>query len=89
MLTILPLFIQAGIFVTPVGYSLAGAPANIHLLLILNPVTGMIEAWRWAMLDMPHTHLGAIIISLVWSVVLLILGWRVFARLEVAFADFV
>ena len=42
---------------TPVGYGLAGAPENIHKLLILNPVLGLIEAWRWALLDLPDPDL--------------------------------
>src|SRR3954470_20666922 len=52
IVAIVPLIVQAGIFVTPVGYPLAGAPANIKILVSLNPATGLIEAWRWALLDM-------------------------------------
>jgi lipopolysaccharide transport system permease protein len=85
----MPLIIQAGIFVTPVGYGLAGAPARITILLILNPVTGLIEAWRWALLDLPDPSVVAIAVAAVWTVVLTISGWRVFARMEVEFADYV
>jgi lipopolysaccharide transport system permease protein len=87
--TMLPLVIQAGIFVTPVGYSLAGAPKNIHLLLTLNPVSGLIEAFRWALLDLPDPQWSAVIVAAIWTVVLVIMGWRVFTRMEVEFADFV
>ena len=87
--SITPLFIQAGIFVTPVGYSLHGSPRNIHTLLTLNPVTGMIEAWRWALFAAPSTDWTAIIIAGAWTVVLLSVAWRVFASQEVHFADFV
>lgn len=89
MSTMLPLLIQAGIFVTPVGYSLQGAPSNIHTLLTINPVSGLIEAWRWAILDLPGTDWTAMAVSGAWTVVLAFIGWRAFARLEVEFADFV
>lgn len=87
--SIMPLILQAGIFVSPVGYPLEGAPKNIHTLLILNPVTGLIEAWRWAILDLPNPEWTAVVISLVWTVVLAVGAWRLFSRLEVDFADYV
>jgi len=85
----MPLVIQAGIFVTPVGYGLEGAPSNIHTLLSLNPITGMIEAWRWALLDLPDPNLAVIAVSAGATVLAVVVGWRVFGRLEVEFADFV
>lgn len=84
-----PLIVQAGIFVTPVGYSIAGAPANIKLLLSINPVSGLIEAWRWAMLDIPNPETGVIAIAGVLTVVLFAVGWFVFSTLETEFADVV
>jgi ABC-type polysaccharide/polyol phosphate export permease len=87
--TALPLIIQAGIFVSPVGYALKGAPHNIHILLVINPVSGLIEAWRWAILGLPNPELIAIVIAAAWTVLIVGLGWRVFCRLEVNLADYV
>jgi ABC-type polysaccharide/polyol phosphate export permease len=87
--TVMPLFIQAGIFVTPVGYSLQGSPKNIHTLLTVNPASGLIEAWRWAMFGTPGTDWTVIIVAVGWTVALLAISWRVFGRQEVYFADFV
>jgi ABC-type polysaccharide/polyol phosphate export permease len=87
--SLLPLIIQAGIFVTPVGYSLKGSPANIHTLLTINPVSGLIESWRWALLDLPDPQWSAIAVAAAWTVLIVAIGWRVFARMEVEFADFV
>lgn len=84
----LPLVIQAGLFVSPVGYPLQGAPHNIHTLLTLNPVSGLIEAWRWSLLG-GHTQWGVIAVAAVLTAVLFVLAWRVFGNLEVEFADFV
>ncbi len=88
-LSAMPLIIQAGIFVTPVGYGLAGAPQNIHTLLTVNPASGLIEAWRWCLLDLPDPHLTAIGVAAAWTLGLLLFGWRVFGRMEVEFADYV
>jgi lipopolysaccharide transport system permease protein len=87
--SVMPLILQAGIFVSPVGYSLEGAPKNIHTLLTINPVSGLIEAWRWTLLDIPHPQWTAIVVSLVWTLVLSVVAWRIFSRLEVDFADYV
>jgi ABC-type polysaccharide/polyol phosphate export permease len=87
--SVMPLLIQAGIFVTPVGYPLEGAPHNIKLLLSLNPVSGIIEAWRWVVLDMPNTNVGIIAIAAGLSVLVAVAGWFVFGRGEVTFADVV
>jgi lipopolysaccharide transport system permease protein len=89
MIAVLPLVIQAGIFVTPVGYAMVGAPPNIHALLVVNPVSGLIEAWRWSLLDLPDPQLTAVATCAAWTVVLLVAGWRVFGRMEVEFADYV
>jgi lipopolysaccharide transport system permease protein len=88
-LSVMPLLIQAGIFVTPVGYPIEGAPANIKLLLSLNPVSGIIEAWRWVVLDMPNTNVGVMAIAGGITIVLAVAAWVIFSRLEVTFADVV
>jgi ABC-type polysaccharide/polyol phosphate export permease len=87
--TALPLVIQAGLFVTPVGYGLEQAPAHIHTLLMLNPLTGLIEAWRWCLIDLPNPSVTAIVISVSMTVGFAVAGWRLFGRMEVEFADYV
>lgn len=87
-IAIVPLVVQAGVFISPVGYDLESAPNNIKTLLAINPVTGIIESWRWALLGM-SPDLGVIAISLGWTVILLAVGWRIFVRMEYRLADFV
>jgi lipopolysaccharide transport system permease protein len=86
---VVPLVIQAGIFVSPVGYPLSTVPDGfVSTLLHLNPVSGLIEAWRWSLLGTDPLE-GVVLISLGWTALLLYLGWTIFARLEVRFADYV
>ena len=83
-----PLLIQGGIFLSPVGYPLDAAPANLQTLLSFNPVSGLIEAWRWSILG-TSPDLGVIAIAVAWTVALALVGWYVFGRMEVRIADFV
>jgi lipopolysaccharide transport system permease protein len=86
-IAVAPLLVQAGIFLTPVGYPLeaAGSFANV---LAFNPASGMIEAWRWSLLGMPPDGF-AIAIAGAETVVVTLLGWYVFGRMETRFADYV
>jgi ABC-type polysaccharide/polyol phosphate export permease len=85
---LVPVILQGGIFVTPVGYAISGSPPTVKLLLELNPFTGIIEAFRWCLLDAPVTP-AAVFISLGTTVLLTVLSWFVFVRLEPSFADVV
>jgi ABC-type polysaccharide/polyol phosphate export permease len=87
--SVIPLVLQAGIFVSPVGYSLEGAPKNIHLVLTLNPVSGLIEAFRWVFFDTANPDWTVVGIAGAMTVVLATVGWYVFTRFEPDFADYV
>ena len=88
IVSVVPLAVQAGLFVTPVGYPLSGSPANIQTLLTFNPVTGIIEAWRWALLGMqPDTT--AMLVSGAMTALIAWFGWRLFTRTETTIADYV
>lgn len=83
----LPFLMQVGAFVVPVGYPVAILPDKLRLVISLNPLTGVIEAWRWALLDTQHPYTLAIALSLGLGALLVALGWRVFGRIEVKIAD--
>lgn len=85
---LVPLLVQGGIFLSPVGYPISHASGIVAILLQLNPVSGIIEAFRWVLLG-ADPFLGAILASLVTTSLLLVAGWVIFARLEIRFADYV
>ncbi len=82
-----PLIVQAGIFLTPVGYPLSAA-GSFAKVLAFNPASGMIEAWRWSLLG-SSPDMFAIVVALVETVLMVIGGWYVFGRMETRFADYV
>jgi lipopolysaccharide transport system permease protein len=85
---VLPVMTQLWLFLSPVGYSSATIPENLQLLYAINPMTGVIEAFRWAFLGETTATLGLqVAISVVIGFVLLVSGMFFFRRMERTFAD--
>jgi lipopolysaccharide transport system permease protein len=81
----LPYFIQLGLFFSPVIY--AGASlGKYQALLNLNPVTGIIEAFRSAIFSLPFSF-TSIGISCLITLLLFIVGLYYFIKAEGAFSD--
>jgi homopolymeric O-antigen transport system permease protein len=82
-----PFFIQVWLFATPVIYSTNDVPDRWRPILALNPMTGVIEAFRWALLGTGEAPLAALAGSAVIVLVLLATGLLYFRRMERTFAD--
>jgi lipopolysaccharide transport system permease protein len=82
-----PLVVQAGIFLTPVGYPLDAA-GSFAKVLAFNPVSGVIEGWRWSLLGISPDGF-AVAVALAETVAVGLLGWYVFGRMETRFSDYV
>ncbi len=82
-----PFLLQLWLYITPVIYPLSLVPARFHLLFALNPMSGIIDAYRRAILqDMgPDPRLFAYAAAV--SLVLLVLGYAFFKKVELRFAD--
>lgn len=87
VISALPFLLQLGTFLAPVGYSLANLSGGLRTVVELNPLTGLIESMRWMVLSGYHPGGGPIALSLAVSVVLLVSGWRLFAKRETTMAD--
>jgi lipopolysaccharide transport system permease protein len=84
---LIPFIIQFGLFVTPVGYSVAVVPARLQPFFNLNPLVGLIEGMRWALLNTPQFPTASVITSIIVGAVLLIWGGVVFLNVERTMAD--
>jgi len=73
-------------YLTPVAYSASLIPEKWRLLYGLNPMTGVVEGFRWALLGNGHIN-GLIWVSLTIIIVLLVSGLVYFKRMEATFAD--
>jgi ABC-type polysaccharide/polyol phosphate export permease len=88
LVALVPFWLQVGLFLTPVGYPLAGAPSNLEKVLALNPLSGVFELWRWCLLGTDVATVPAIT-AVIGTFLLAIGGWRVFTRMEITFADYI
>jgi lipopolysaccharide transport system permease protein len=87
LMSALPFILQVGVFVTPVGYSPEQLSSTVRFFVDLNPLTGAIQLWRWIFLEGQSFDVFPIVASAVSTALLLVVGWRVFSRLEVSMAD--
>ena len=86
---IVPFLIQVWLFSTPIVYPSSLVPERWRTLYALNPMTGVVEGFRWALLD-TNTAPGPIVaVSAVAAVLLLAGGAVFFRRMELSFSDVV
>lgn len=86
----LPFLTQLWFFITPIVYPLSKAVDRYpswQWLFAINPMTGVVEGFRWALLGMDQPDFGLMAISSVIAVALLISGLFYFRRMERTFAD--
>ena len=86
---LVPVILQFGMYLSPVGYSSEIVPQTIRLLYSLNPMVGVIEGFRWCILPNSEIYPPALIMSIVIGLAGLILGIRFFNKFENTFADLI
>jgi len=85
---IVPFVVQFGLYISPVGFSSNVVPEKWRLLYSLNPMVGVIDGFRWAILGgRTQLHLPGFLLSAVLSLIVFLLGVRYFRNTERAFAD--
>jgi lipopolysaccharide transport system permease protein len=85
---IIPLAVQLGLYVSPVGFFSAVVPAEYRLLYSLNPMVGVIDGVRWCILGGENQlYWPGLVASVIGVIVLLTTGVRYFRRTERTFAD--
>ena len=85
----IPFLTQFWMFATPVAYPASLVPEKWRALYGLNPMAGVVEGFRWALLGKSHTPGPLLWVSVAAVVVLLIGGLRYFKKTESTFADIV
>ena len=85
---VVPFVVQAGMYLSPVGFSASSIPEKWQMIYALNPMVGVIEGMRWCLFGTP-LPLFALCSSVIWAFVLLIGGFFMFRRMEIEFADFI
>lgn len=85
---IIPFVVQFGLYISPVGFSSAIVPDTWRLLYSLNPMVGVIDGFRWAILGgTTPMYWPGFLLSLTLVVMVFITGIFYFRRTEKSFAD--
>ncbi len=85
----LPFLTQIWLLATPVMYPSSIAPEPWRSLLALNPMSGVVDGFRWSLLGAGRAPDAFLAISLVTCVALLVSGIFYFRRMERTFADII
>lgn len=86
---VVPFLTQFWMFSTPIAYSSSLIPENWRWLYSMNPMTGVVEGFRWAILGKSSLDVFSLSISAGVVVLLLLSGLYYFKRMETSFADII
>lgn len=87
---IVPFIVQFGLYISPVGFSSNVIPDAYRLLYSLNPMVGVIDGFRWAILgDDATIYMPGFLLSLGVTLSFVIVGILFFRKMERAFADII
>ncbi len=84
-----PFLVQLWLFATPIAYPSTLIPATWRPLYGINPMVGVVEGFRWALLGTDTSPGNIIVVSSIVAVLVLISGAYYFRRMEKTFADVV
>lgn len=82
--------VQFGLYISPVGFSTSVVPEDFRLLYSLNPMVGVIDGFRWAILgNNIALYAPGFILSIGLLMLLLYSGLKYFRSMEQTFADII
>ncbi|NER51529.1 MAG: ABC transporter permease [Symploca sp. SIO1A3] len=85
---IVPFIVQFGLYISPVGFSSSVVPEQWRLLYSLNPMVGVIDGFRWAIIGgESNIYWPGFVLSLTLVSLLLLTEIRYFRNMERTFAD--
>ncbi|MFQ5943786.1 MAG: ABC transporter permease, partial [Anaerolineales bacterium] len=85
----IPFLTQFWLFVTPIAYPSSLVPVRWHVIYGLNPMAGVVEGFRWALLGTANAPGPMVAVSVAVVVALLVGGLYYFRHMEKTFADVV
>jgi lipopolysaccharide transport system permease protein len=86
---IIPVVLNLGLFISPVAWSMSNPRLGERFLAVLrlNPLTSLLEAFRWSLFGRSAPPLAALVYALVVAVAVFWMGMMVFKQQERSFAD--
>jgi lipopolysaccharide transport system permease protein len=84
---VVPFVVQFGLYLSPVGFSSEVVPPDWRLVYSLNPMVGVIDGFRWALLPDAPLYWPGFVVSVAVVTIVLATGIRFFRNMERTFAD--
>lgn len=84
---IVPILLMAWLFLTPVVYPLESVPVKFQIYAKLNPMTGILEGFRSALLVGEIPELTSLLLSIIIAFSFLVVSFLLFKKLEKGFSD--
>jgi len=85
---VVPFLVQLGLYISPVGFSSSIVPEKWRLLYSINPMVGVIDGFRWALLGgESQLNEGGFALSVLLTALILWSGLKYFRKVERTFAD--
>ena len=84
---IVPFVVQFGLYISPVGFSSEVVPEEWRLLYSINPMVGVIDGFRWAILGQTNIYWPGFYVSIAGVILLIMSGIWYFRKTERTFAD--
>ncbi len=87
---VIPFVVQFGLYISPVGFSSELIPSQWRLWYYLNPMSGVIDGFRWSIFGgQAELFIPGLILSVAVTLILFILGTNFFIKTERKFADII
>ena len=87
---VVPFIIQFGLYISPVGFSSSVVPSQWRLLYYINPMVGIIDGFRWAILGRSaNLYWPGFILSIFLTLMIFLFGLIYFRKTERTFADII
>jgi lipopolysaccharide transport system permease protein len=86
---VMPVLTQLLMFASPVAYTIEAVPVPLRKYYYLNPLSTLLEGFRWSLVGSAPPPGGALIYAILVTLILLILGVFFFRGMERSFADVV
>jgi lipopolysaccharide transport system permease protein len=83
----IPFLVQLWMWVSPVAYAVTALPERYQWIFAVNPMTGVINGFRWTLLGTPAPSPGQLTVSIAAALAFFLLGLAYFRRSEPRFAD--
>lgn len=84
---IVPFVLQTLLYVSPLAYSLTEVDSKLRWIFDINPLTWLLEGFRWSLLNLAQPPGWQVIAAVLTSVVVFVGGALVFSKMERGFAD--